>query len=1233
MWSYEVSQMVGSFQQQSLVQAGYANSIGMMNPGFAGNTIAGSALNMAGSIAGPAASVGLGLFGADPISLGVSTGIAAFPTMGLGGAMAAGIGVAAPMAVGMYGAQAIGQQVMTGMQQQQQLATGLRASMGGFMNRGMGPSNADITMIGNQIRSMTHQQGAGGEIYGFNELSSLAQNMGQMGFVQKAQDVKQFSQKFREMVETLKTVARDLGTSLEAAQQAVVGMRGSGIFNSADQLRMSSAMRSAAVTGNISMTESSAMANIGSQIARSIGGRGISGAFGGVKTLGQIGQAVQMGVLSEEDIYNATGLTGVEGQRAVASNMMQSSARFLRSGRGRFLLAAMANSNGQINDKALDEFMDGGMGVGRTRELAGAGLRRTGIANFLRNEGRLASGLLEKVGGNVNVMSLMGWAGQHGIDIESMGDREMIFAQRQLGMGRDDLELAVTMARKLPEMREMARMREGQDKYLTQLRTQQGRTGLEGVKNDFNMFREKIQGSLQKVGQDIYSDASDYVERYIRKITGEVSSAMTDQLDEAVMRYRAEGAAGGRGTSEVATVMRNAKNFGFLGDSLLKGGMSDYDAYRKRAQSGGFSGALSRLFGGKSLEERTGISVPEGASEATYNQIRSRTDAIRAGATTPADAAVRELTASAAKGLAGSIGFRERLAGASGDKYLDIVEEVVGKYGDQALKTQWSNLRSGVPGEERNRALGQLAQTITGQAGLGDQSQFVAKYRSPFAFEGGAFTTEKERLSAYGDRMFSGYADSRQLNRTLGETVEGVAFGGGAYLYTRAKESLRAAATPMGALRSVMDPLGLYTAASRELSGQQGINRDVQLSAAKYLRTDEGRRRLGGLHDGTASLEDVAAAQRRMEDLLGGKGVNEMSSDQRGEYEALKTAVTANKLRGMESDTDREAYVKEAYQGKMTLGQFQRQQLGQESAIGAESIESAAAIIRRSAGLSSRELESYRAAGIYNSETGGLTKASAKRLAGSPHLAKILSSRLNAMSREVSAGEMANTPAGIGQFLAAGEDRAAAQSSLWSMSSEQLGRTIQDIQSGKIEGPEGDMMLGELRRTKSTLDKTRRLVGGRGANLAAASMLGLNNLSQQDMLDLRGAKDSASFVNRLKGMGIELSTRTAKDLEHAVTGLRTGEYSEMDDATGKVKTYSGAEGMQRARNKIEGIRSGELAEKQKEMNRKQQEQDNPLLADIKGILDTMVRAQDTKSQAPRKVYIEDWSGLKDALKK
>jgi hypothetical protein len=342
----------------------YSQQIGMGGaPGMLSQQMMGGAMNRAYGIGAPLMTAGLGMMGLDPLSLGLKAGMGAWGSgAGVWGAGMAGMGVAGAAAGGLALAGYAGNQIMAGAQQQQQLNTALRGSFN-FMNPMTGQqgfSSGQMGQIGGMMRHMTHEFGPAGEVTSMSELTKLASNMGSMGMGNGVRDVQEFSRKFREMVQTAKTMATELGTSLQEAQQMMASMKGSGIFRAADQLKYTGMAKGAAFSGGLALSEVTAMGSIGAQISRSVGGLGRQGVFAGMNTIGQIGTATQMGILGEDDIYNATGLTGAEGRQALATSSLSHAANFLRAGKGRRMLASLADANGTLNEGAVQELLSGG---------------------------------------------------------------------------------------------------------------------------------------------------------------------------------------------------------------------------------------------------------------------------------------------------------------------------------------------------------------------------------------------------------------------------------------------------------------------------------------------------------------------------------------------------------------------------------------------------------------------------------------------------------------------------------------------------------------------------------------------------------------------------------------------------------------------------------------------------------------------------------------------------------
>ena len=437
MTSDQIAQMTQGVQMQAMQGMQHASMISQQAGGpyspqmTTGENVMGRAANI-GSAMMPIAAGGMSLLGMDPISL-AARGVFSGSAMGAGMGLAAG-GI---LGGGLMAGQYAGKQVMAGMQEQQQLNSTLRSNFNAQGMSGRGFGLGGMGDIGQMMRGMSMEQGPGGEFTSMSQLTSMAARMGQMGGGRGVSDAREFTQKFREMMDTVKEVAEAFSTNLEQAQQVMQSMKSSGIFRR--QGEVAQAVRGWAQAGGIATEEVSQAMQFGSQMSRAIGGRGVAGAMGGMKTMGQIGVMQQMGSLSEEKIYDLTGQTGAAGRQALAQQQMQGAARFLKGGLGRRFIASMAAEDGSLDDESAQEYMEGGVGTGRTMGMAGKNLGKVGRANFIRNEGRLRGAALAKFGGMAPIAVMSQWLEQRGMD--PMSDRGQIFMSRRLGMSVDEVEI------------------------------------------------------------------------------------------------------------------------------------------------------------------------------------------------------------------------------------------------------------------------------------------------------------------------------------------------------------------------------------------------------------------------------------------------------------------------------------------------------------------------------------------------------------------------------------------------------------------------------------------------------------------------------------------------------------------------------------------------------------------------------------------------------------------------
>lgn len=1294
MWSHEISASTGQFTQQVLQQNAYARQINPFDNRSQAEALSGNLINRGVGFAAPIAKFVGGLAGLDSPLSGAMTwgGIGAMA----GGPLGAGIGAGLGAVAGTAGAVAqfgVGN-FMTGMQQQQGLNQMLRQNYGFMRPGGYGFTGADMGMIGSQIRSMSHQAGPGGEMHSFAELSQLASNMGRMGFSQNITDVRQFTQKFRQMVDTLKTVSKELGTSLQAAQEMVVGMRQSGIFNTADQIKMAQGIRANNLAG-ISMEASSQMANVGSQIARSIGGLGRSGAFAGMRTIQQVGAAMKVGALSEEDIYNATGLMGEQGQMAFAQNQLSSSARFLQSGKGRYLLASMAGAGGKLNDRAVEEFMSGGFGVGRTRERAYQNLGQIGRADFIRNEGRLRAEVLNKVGGNVNTLALMGWAGERGIDIGAMGDRDMLFAQRMLGMGRDEMEVAVKQANSMGDMGTFMKRQGMQDDYLKDVAMARKNTGIEGVKNTFNRFREHMQSKVQQYGSRAYQDVSNMVERQLNRIFGTYESQLDKELDDSYAKFISSG---GRDLGAYQNIMASRQMAGMASKYGLSGAASGralptYDQYRKMVQGGGakdFLGAIGgytgaalvgaislgalgewggrkgedlgrkafRAMGGKTLEDMTGYhfrpTAEGGAVQDQFNQWSERMGAFSIGASQIGFAGDAETSwAAGAKKKLTTVAAADALRGTKGLDRAEAALSTLARQGDTRAKEMLQKLKSGSP--EEAAQIGRQVNTLLGGSGYEGVGG-----RGPFSPEGAYGETAQDRYERIGSlagaqhtQNIAGYMGGGSVR---GETITDMLWGisplvgmtkgwvKGAYGYATGSMDLGQAGKEVlvgttGAAMGMAGMIGsafsysgledwMQKARGQSAAGQAigsglggmwaGADRDVSAAIGKSLTSAETQREFLGVMGGGESSDAWMKAFREYQGMKPAEGEKDLSTDQKARKEVLRTMLASSEWKRVDkSKKPVSAEERASIAAKYGFKDWDTMSANVGGALAATSEEAGkqqVELARKYGAISRKEAQGMSATGLYDAETGRLSKGASASLGklGLTEFGVALGFRGEATWGRAGLANVTDPMAAM-EGLGRADQATIRERTIWEgMSSSRMSEAIKRLEGAK--GEEGSQLRGALlpelmRRKRETTSAARATAGGRGG-LAAAKWMGisLDRDTQRQMLRAGQRGDTTEMYNVLMGQGgyagmlsDEEQTR-AKEALSMIAGKST-QYSDKDPITGEMRTRRVSKDQAAAwgKEQLQSI----AAKHEKERQDKQASQQDPSFRQLEKIASTL----------------------------
>lgn len=1184
-YSSDVAAQIGAYQQQYTNNAAYSgmltNMMASQGPApVQAEQISGGLISRAGAIGAPMLGLGLGMMGLDPFSAAVRLGGAGFAKAGMGGAIAGGVagfaGVGGLMAAGGYAAH----QVWSGMEQQQHFNQSMRQSFNFLSPQGRGFTTGQLGMMGNELRGMAGQVGSMGEMTSFHELSGLAANMGKMGMANGVRDVQEFSRKFREMVSTLKTVSQELGTSLTSAQEFTASMKGSGIFRASDQIKAATQMRGFTASGTLAVSELTSMGNIGSQISRAVGGRGRSGFFAGMRTMGMVGAAMDAGTLSEEDIYNATGLTGAEGRQAYATSQLSNAASFLRTGKGRYFLASVAGKDGQLDSNSVQQWMAGDVGVGRTKGMAGSNLGKVGRANFIRNEGRLRGAAMEQFGGMMPAMALMNWAEERGVDIAGMGDREMLFASRHLGIGMDQMEATVKQVRDLPKALESMRQTKEMDRFSKAEAGRKATQGIEGAKKKIEQHREHLQNALQQVGATLYTDFTNMVESSINKMTGTYVEQATAGLPKAVSAAR-------RGDSMAASRLMGLSSAGKQ-SMAFRGGTSSMDTWGQRADqftNRGFMG-----LGTSDLDRMSGAGFGSlfGGAEGPGTVMR--------------DAAV-------SKGLSEYRGFKQGLT-RSGDsavmdlasKHKDLIAEMyAGKVGgmqgmDRAHGVIGALLASGKLSEsERDLLAKQLGGNAEAKGSFlaaieGDKGANIAaeartameKDVSLFAGGGGRFRTLDDRNRAVGDAVLGGQRKGAIMNTLSGLGLDRLfkvpgLDKGAELLANELPGSVEGGSRMGGALAgalggSMAGPIGMLLGATAGylgggVAGRQvdkaltGSNSDTSRYLGEYLHSEKGMAAATTMMYGSDKEKAAMMADMRREEQglsarigRGEKGLDDQYKSMRamrGTYE-----LTQDAAKGMSrEDLDKKAR-------SFGFGSAADAMKGAQAIGGA--VEAQQEVNRKQVGLvvgseSREKMDQFKAAGLVD-EKGNIADINKLKISGKGKEA------LMGMIADAQKGSDLDRVAGtseerdrLNSLLGEGGSMAANRQKLMSMSVAEQREMASKMREMGLSG-----VADELSASAGYRSRAERTLQLRGGNVGMAALLGINVSQGKEGIDkarrLAGLKDPKALAAALSGeLGLSGASVESAERDLAAAKENLGEagsagYAERKAALDKMQS-------------------------------------------------------------------------------
>jgi hypothetical protein len=235
------------------------------------------------------------------------------------------------------------------------------------------------------------------------DLTKILQTSTQQGLFAGTRDVEDFKTKFKDIVESVKTVTKVLHTTLEDGVKTIKDLKGIGI----DPSQVKSVIMQADVTGKVAGRTAAEMIGIGLQGAEMFRGTGVSMEIGmqaNMMNLSAIRAARDAGTLAQEVVAQAGG------EEALAQRMTARGLQYAQTDFGRGLNAAFLGAGGGFNQAQFMSTMmtGGGNFVGLAQQAAANLSSPASIIQYEAHQEKFLSQMGKTFGGQGLQMAQMG---------------------------------------------------------------------------------------------------------------------------------------------------------------------------------------------------------------------------------------------------------------------------------------------------------------------------------------------------------------------------------------------------------------------------------------------------------------------------------------------------------------------------------------------------------------------------------------------------------------------------------------------------------------------------------------------------------------------------------------------------------------------------------------------------------------------------------------------------------
>jgi hypothetical protein len=439
-------------------------------------------------------------------------------------------------------------QLFTGMQQQAVLNRTLEQNFQFVRPGGRGFTGTQQLAVGagmNQIAAQT-------PFVGMGELTQLMGQGAQLGQYQGLRDATAVIKRTRELMKDWRDIAVELNTTMSEAQQIMGQVKQLGIFRPGQQRQAIQGMATTAAMTGIGIQQQMAMGAAGAQMAPQLFGQGVgvraAGAAAMLSQLQMVGVAARAGVLSEEQIFEATGQSGEAGRMALAQRLNVSGARFMRRGRGKVTMAAFVDPDTmQIDDDMVQRFMSGNMGLGEIERRARQNASKMGYVKWRANRGRMAAAFTEETAGLGHLALMRSFLGE---GVMEDTERSRLILAKQTGMSQSEIDAVMPMLRELPMLQN--RMR-NETRMVSKQREQAQRWNQYGPQAQWEKQKDKMRqavlGPIDDLRMGMQQAFTQAFEDAINEATGQ-NEQVVGQATRDIMDTMIRGGVGARGARE-----------------------------------------------------------------------------------------------------------------------------------------------------------------------------------------------------------------------------------------------------------------------------------------------------------------------------------------------------------------------------------------------------------------------------------------------------------------------------------------------------------------------------------------------------------------------------------------------------------------------------------------------------------------------------------------------------------